>query len=306
MKRILVLVVLATIIGNNGMAQTIVYFESIHQADSLTKLKQYGKAADAYDTAFTHAGGRLIGNDWYNAACIYALGGNKEKAFHVLDELALSPRFRDGKSLMADHDLASLHADPRWKDIQKRMADKDSVAQTKLNKPLKAKLDHIFDSDQFYRRQMDSVYQRYGNNSPQMDALEENMTRVDSENLITVQAVLDKYGWLGADVIGGKASMTLWVVIQHADNHPELQRKYLPMLRKAVAGGVADSDLLALLEDRVLENENKPQLYGTQLRRNDQGIWLPMTIADSSHVDDRRAAMGLEPLRYYLEQSNPK
>jgi tetratricopeptide (TPR) repeat protein len=306
MKSILLLIVLVTTYCGDCMAQTIVYFESIHQADSLVKLKQYTKAADFYDKALANANGKFVNNDWYNAACIYALSGNREKAFHVLDELALSPRFRDGKSLVADADLGSLHEDPRWKEIQKRMAYKDSVAQTKINKRLKAKLGAIFDLDQLYRRQMDSVYRHYGENSPQMDMLEGNMERVDSVNLIIVRSILDKYGWLGADVIGGKGSTTLWVVIQHADNHPELQRKYLPMMRKAVADGVADSDLLALLEDRVLANENKPQLYGTQLKRNEQGIYQPLTIADSSNVDIRRAAMGLGPLKYYLEESNPK
>jgi hypothetical protein len=83
MKRMLVIAGLAAIHCNTCMAQTIAYFESIHQADSLTKLKQYGKAADAYDKAFTQANGRRVNNDWYNAACIYALSGNREKAFHV-------------------------------------------------------------------------------------------------------------------------------------------------------------------------------------------------------------------------------
>jgi hypothetical protein len=288
------------------MAQTVAYFEWIHQADSLIKGKQYDKAAGFYDKAFLHANGKLVVHDWYNAACTYALSGNREKAFHVLDELVLSPGFRDGKSLIADPGLSSLREDPRWKKIRSTLAHKDSLAVAKLNKPLKAELDSIFDADQYYRRQLDSVYRKYGDNSPQMDSLEENMARVDSQDLVRVQAVLEKYGWLGADVIGEKGSTTLWVVVQHADDHPELQLRYLPMLRKAVDDGVADSDLLALLEDRVLVNQNKPQLYGTQLTRNEQGIYQPKPIADPSHVDSRRAAMGLEPLKYYLEESNPK
>jgi hypothetical protein len=297
---------LLTVSYQLAVGQTVRYFEWIHQADSLTKLHRYGQAAECYDSAFTQAGGQIVVHDRYNAVCVYTLTGHDEKAFQALGELAQSPRFTDSRSLLADSDLVLLHDDPRWLPFLHAMAFKDSVAQTKINKPLKLELDSIFDSDQYYRRLVEDVHRKYGDNSPQMDSLEENMARADSQNLVRVSAILDKYGWLGFDVVGDKGSITLWGVVQHADEHPELQKKYLLLMRKAVADGVADKDFLAYLEDRVLVNESKPQLYGTQLVRNSQGIYEPKPIDDPAQVDIRRAAMGLEPLKYYLEESNPK
>ena len=289
-----------------AVGQSVTYFEWVHQADSLTRVHQYGNAAECYDSARARSGGQLVVRDWYNAACVYALTGHAEKAVRVLNELAQSPRFSDSRSLLADSDLVLLHDDPRWMPFVHAMAFKDSLAQTKINQPLKLELDSIFESDQYYRRQIEDVHRKYGDNSPQMDTLEENMGRADSQNLVRVSAILDKYGWLGPDVVGARGSITLWGVVQHADQQPKLQEKYLALMRKAVDAGVADKDLLAYLEDRVLVNEGKPQLYGTQLVRNDHGIYEPNPIVDPDQVDVRRAAMGLEPLKYYLEESNPK
>jgi hypothetical protein len=60
---------------------------------------------------------------------------------------------------------------------------------------------------------------------------------------------LDKYGWLGADVVGGQGNSTLFLVIQHSDQ--ATQEKYLPMMREAVKNGKAQGSSLALLEDRA-------------------------------------------------------
>jgi hypothetical protein len=156
-----------------------------------------------------------------------------------------------------------------------------------------------------YRRPLDTVIQKYGANSPQVDSLEDNMAKADSLNLILVRSILDKYGWLGPDIIGGNGSSTLFAVIQHADLAPGVQEKYLPYLRRAVEKGDADPSDLALLEDRILVGQHKPQLYGSQIKTNDQGVSAPFPIADSSHVDSRRAKMGLGPLKYYVQLFNP-
>jgi hypothetical protein len=131
------------------------------------------------------------------------------------------------------------------------------------------------------------------------------MAKADSQNLILVRSILDKYGWLGPDIIGGIGSSTLFAVIQHADLAPGVQEKYLPYLRRAVEKGDADPSDLALLEDRILVGQHKPQLYGSQIKTNDQGVSAPFPIADSSHVDSRRAKMGLGPLKYYVQLFNP-
>lgn len=51
----------------------------------------------------------------YNAACCYALGGQKDFAFHSLG-LAAAKGWRNLQHTESDEDLASLRSDPRWKE----------------------------------------------------------------------------------------------------------------------------------------------------------------------------------------------
>lgn len=53
---------------------------------------------------------------------------------------------------------------------------------------------------------------------------------------------------------------------------------------------------LAYLTDRVLLAEGQPQEYGTQVRDG-----RPRELRAPESVDERRAAVGLEPLAAYLE-----
>ena len=132
-----------------------------------------------------------------------------------------------------------------------------------------------------------------------MDSLLKVMGDKDSINLVKVTEILDKYGWLGIDDIGEKANTALFIVIQHADGDTAIQRKYLSVMRQAVKDGKAKADQLALLEDRVLTNQGKPQIYGTQVHagKNGKNVFLP--ISDERNVNKRRAAVGLDPLEVY-------
>jgi hypothetical protein len=91
-------------------------------------------------------------------------------------------------------------------------------------------------------------------------------------------------------------------VLQHADY--TYQKKYLPLLRKAAADKELRADRLAILEDRVLVNEGKKQLYGSQLRTNARGEWEFCPIEDEANVDKRRKSvgLGLGPLSEYAKQ----
>lgn len=109
--------------------------------------------------------------------------------------------------------------------------------------------------------------------------------------------ILDKYGWLGIDEIGEKANTALFMVIQHAGHSKQV--KYLPMMRQAVKDGKAKANQLALLEDRVLADQGKPQIYGSQVRVTKTGKYEFFPIADERNVNKRRATVGLEPLEAY-------
>jgi hypothetical protein len=133
-----------------------------------------------------------------------------------------------------------------------------------------------------------------------MDSLWKQMQRADARNLPRVTAIIDQYGWPGKSLVGSSGSLAAFFVIQHS-NLATMQ-KYLPLMRAAAAKGELEKQNLALLEDRVLTSQDKPQLYGSQYRYNTStGKPEFFPIADEAHVDERRASMGLKPLADYAK-----
>jgi hypothetical protein len=171
-------------------------------------------------------------------------------------------------------------------------------------KSIESELVRIHDEDQKYREQLPEVEAKFGRNSKEIQDLWNVIKEADASNLAKVTAILDATGWLGAKQIGDRANSTLFLVIQHAD--PATQRKYLPMMRSAVMEGKAKASSLALLEDRVALREGRPQIYGSQIARDQThgGNYYVRPILDPEKVDERRASMGLGPLADYVKNWN--
>lgn len=202
---------------------------------------------------------------------------------------------------MNDDYLASLHNDGRWPALLALVKiNKERIAPN-LNEPLVAELDSIYTADQKYRLQIDEIEKKYGWKSNEVTAHWKIIKEKDSVNLIKIKSLLDKYGWLGTDVIGEQGNSTLFLVIQHSDI--ATQEKYLPMMREAVKSGRAKGVALALLEDRVALREGKKQIYGSQIGRDTEPkLYYASPLEDPDNVDKRRAEVGLQPLAEYVNQ----
>lgn len=171
--------------------------------------------------------------------------------------------------------------------------------QTKFNDSLILQLALIATEDQTYRGQLETVQRKYGGISKEMQDLGKTIKEKDSINLIKIKAIIDKFGWLGPDIIGDDGNTTLFLVIQHSDI--VTQEKYLPLLRTAVKNGKAKASSLALLEDRVALRQGKNQIYGSQVvwdMKTNEYYVLP--LEDPENVDIRRSQVGLPPLSVYL------
>ncbi|MET4082356.1 hypothetical protein ABIB40_002314 [Pedobacter sp. UYP30] len=276
------------------------YQSIVDQADSLYKIKQYQKSVDEYQEAFKIE--QKSGFDFYNAGCAASLLGNKQLAFEWLN-LALKNGWSNFEHTTTDSDLIALHESEKWNvlltEIQKEVDKKEAF----LDKPLRAKLLKIYDSDQPIRVKYLSAQKEFGYQSREVDSLGKVMMHQDSTNLVEVTEILDTDGWVGVDKVGGIANMTLFLVIQHAGL--KTQQKYLPMLREAVKSGNAKGSALALLEDRINIRQGKRQIYGSQIGVYEKtGGNCVSPLEDPDNVDKRRAEVGLEPLAVYVKQWN--
>jgi tetratricopeptide (TPR) repeat protein len=276
------------------------YKTLVGEADVFYKNKEYKKSVEKYNEAFSIE--QKSPEDLYNAACSAALLGNKKVAFQWL-QLALNKGWSNVNHLTSDTDLKSLHNDKKWPILVSDMQKVVDAREAKYDKPLQAKLLALFEEDQTIRKEYIKAQKDYGNQSKIVDSLGKVMMHKDSINLGKVTEILDKYGWVGVDKVGGQANQTLFLVIQHSDL--KKQQKYLPMMREAVKNNNASSSALALLEDRVALGEGKKQIYGSQIGYdNETNTEYVLPLEDPDNVDKRRATVGLGPLADYVKRWN--
>lgn len=133
------------------------------------------------------------------------------------------------------------------------------------------------------------------------DDVAEEWHRVDTDNTRWLADLVATRGWPGRTLAGPDGAEAAWLLAQHADGDPELQRTFLEALRGAVADGDASPGNLAYLEDRVRVHDGRPQLYGTQFTVTD-GELRPSPIEDPERLDERRAEAGLDPFAAYEAQ----
>jgi hypothetical protein len=133
------------------------------------------------------------------------------------------------------------------------------------------------------------------------DEVAEEWRRVDTGNTQWLADLVDARGWPGRTLAGTDGAEAAWLLAQHADRDPELQRMFLEALRGAVTDGEAAPGNLAYLEDRVRVHDGRPQLYGTQFTVTD-GELRPSPIEDPQRLDERRTEAGLGPFAAYEAQ----
>jgi hypothetical protein len=223
--------------------------------------------------------------------------GNLDSAFRKLDRVISYARhedFKDYENFTNEVAFQSLHRDERWKQLVLK-------ANEKYNNPLIPQLDTIFQDDQKYRSMVDSVFDKYGMDSPEGRAFVQKVREVDSINSVKVKTIIGTHGWPSKDKVGQRGNPAVFLVLQHANSATQVA--YLLVMRKAVKEGKADASQLAFLEDRVALKQGKKQIYGTQIgTNNERGKAYVLPIIDPESVDKRRKEVGLPPLSEYVKQ----
>lgn len=130
-------------------------------------------------------------------------------------------------------------------------------------------------------------------------ALVTRLMAVDADNLSWLKGVVDRQGFPTPETVGELGVSNAWLLVQHADSDPAFQAAVLKTLQSRLAdSGVQKADI-AMLTDRVLRAQGKPQHYATQFTPGKDGRPILAPVDDLAHVDQRRAAMGLMPLPVY-------
>jgi hypothetical protein len=176
----------------------------------------------------------------------------------------------------------------------------NALCQSKIDTGLQNQIKAMFKGDQKWRIESENL--NSGKKSAYAEpVINRNMTITDSVNMIKAKSIIAKYGFPGFDLVG-EYSNDFWAIVQHCDDDVQFQQQVLKLLIKQVIKHNASGENYALLQDRVLVNTGKKQLYGTQVRYNTKTKSAkPLPISDSTNVDNRRKAVGLSPLNEYLK-----
>jgi hypothetical protein len=106
-----------------------------------------------------------------------------------------------------------------------------------------------------------------------------------------IKEMIRAHGYPSVKMVGREGLHKFWLLIQHQDQDILLQKQ---CFKKCVFSSLD----AAYLEDRILLNDGKKQVYGTQFtgkfNRNNRLILRP--TKDITHLNDRRKRVGLKPL----------
>jgi hypothetical protein len=141
----------------------------------------------------------------------------------------------------------------------------------------------------------------------QPDSAGRDLVQAEKDNYARHQPVLERivkqYGYPGFRQVGEKSADNFWLLVQHADAHPDFQRQLLKLMLPEVKKKNASSVNYAYLTDRVAINSGQLEEYGTQVKYEGSGLGkaVPNSLRDPQNVNKRRAAIGMEPLENYLD-----
>lgn len=178
-------------------------------------------------------------------------------------------------------------------------------SQAQINLPLKRQLDSISLTDQKYREYLSTV-----ENAPNLqDSLssvfnisKDNLVsflwarqnEIDSINLFRVEAIFKQYGYPGKTLVGVPTNESAWYVIQHS----AAIKKYFQLISNAGKRNELPFPLVAMMQDRLLSQLDKPQTYGSQVvcyppkKQPDHAECFVWPISKPKKVNKRRKRAG--------------
>jgi hypothetical protein len=279
--------------GSDAYAQNNM---GLNYPDSLRQEGMLDEAIKAYQLEYQQNPENI--NNLYNYTCALALSNNRDSAFKYLviyssKDISVAP--------LTDPDFIFLREDKRWIEYENKLLE---LFMKKNNLSIKdssyaKQLWKMRVTDQAFYYEIDLAQKKFGKNSSVEMALWQLKKKLNDENQILLAQLIKERGWPMTSELGASASGAAFLVIQHADI--DMQKKYLPMLKKRCEENEARWDAYALMYDRIEMRENRPQRYGSQISYNNKTEKYEIyKLENPEKVDAWRNEVGLGPLADYV------
>jgi hypothetical protein len=145
-------------------------------------------------------------------------------------------------------------------------------------------LDSVYLSDRRIRQQNVSITQ-FG--------------QEDHRNQEMVISIIEKCGMPTLNEVSKTQMEAIWLALQHTNK--KHRKKYFPKIEAAVKNGDLSKEKYALMKDRILMDEGKPQIYGSQIKNGKL-----YKLESPEKVNERRKEMEMGPIEEYLKNFNIK
>lgn len=217
--------------------------------------------------------------------------------FYFCDETTLKTIVRSNPGIL-QLNRGTIQQKLHWNDAHRLNLPPVENAKPTLDLRMKRHLDSIAILDQKYRRLMQAEDpEKRANLGKEMGLSEAEYSGdlwqlqnlIDSTNINYIESIFKTKGYPGKSMVGEPTNTVAWSVLQHSNKIGE----YLPLVKRAGEEGEIPMNLVAMMEDRYLMNEGKPQIYGTQGRMDDDKNYI-WPIQDPENVNKRRKEAGFD------------
>ncbi len=178
-------------------------------------------------------------------------------------------------------------------------AQRDTVLTNLLQRMVK--------EDQWARHLLDTIH-KYGYTEEKYKIVIDIMRATDHKHNAYLKQITGTLKSCPDYVLAGyDGAHDFWLLVQHQDDDTGFQKEALKMMQWAASQEQFSPKDCAYLEDRILLNTGRKQIYGTQFQLNNEKTrYIPRPLEDSAKVNERRAKIGLDPVETYIQYANER
>lgn len=123
----------------------------------------------------------------------------------------------------------------------------------------------------------------------------------DKVHVARLKAIIAEHGWPKISQTSERTSAAAMTLVNHAGFDTAFRRQVLALIEPLAKTGEARPEDYARLYDRLATDDKRLQRYGTQGGPCKDGKHaVPTDLEDPANVEQRRAAVGLQPMAEYL------
>lgn len=252
--------------------------------------KDFSKCADNMAEVVKTPAGQQASMFLFYVECLSA-SGKTDAALAFLDEELPSGQIDLEDLKHKDRPgLNKLRAAQGWAPLLATAERLYAVREAKMDQPLRTELLKRVEQDQAIRQKAIAA--------DNTDEAWKQTIPVDQDNTTWLKKVVAAKGWPTKSLVGEEASQAAFLIAQHSPDSA-FQEQVLGLMETQLKQKEVNAYDLALLKDRLLMHQGKPQIYGTQFDRDPDGTLVMYKTDDLAGLDARRARMGLPSIAEY-------